>query len=115
MEQIDLELLAPQGLRPITRAEYDRMIDLGIFDEDERIELLHGMLVAMSPQGQRHAYVIRVLTELLVPALLGRAQVRIQLPLAASDDSEPEPDVSVVPVGDYLDDHPQGAHLVVEV
>ena len=44
-----------------------------------------------------------------------RAEVRSQSPLAASDESEPEPDVAVLPPGAYLDDHPRAAHLVVEV
>lgn len=48
-------------------------------------------------------------------ALAGRARVRVQQPLAASDDSEPEPDLAVVPRGDHASDHPQEAWLVVEV
>ena len=47
---IDLADLAPERIRPLRRAEYDRLIELGCF-EDEKIELLGGVLVAMSPQG----------------------------------------------------------------
>jgi Uma2 family endonuclease len=53
---------------------------------------------------------------LLVPALAGRADVRIQLPLACPDESEPEPDVAIVPAGSvFQGDHPSWAHLVIEV
>jgi tRNA(fMet)-specific endonuclease VapC len=69
----------------------------------------------VSPQGTRHAYSIQRLGRLLVQALGDRAQVRVQLPFAASDLSEPEPDVAVVPSADYLDDHPKQALLLVEV
>jgi Uma2 family endonuclease len=48
-------------------------------------------------------------------ATTGRAEIGIQLPFAASDDSEPEPDVYLVPPGDYLDDHPHQAFLIIEV
>ncbi len=108
-------LVAPERLRRLTRAEYDSLIKLGFFDEDERIELLYGMLVKMSPIGGRHNFVVSSLTELLVLALAKRAMIRPQCSFAASDDSEPEPDIAVVAPGDYIDDHPTTAWLVVEV
>ena len=48
-------------------------------------------------------------------SLAGRARVRCQLPFIASDASEPEPDVAVVPVADYRQAHPDRAFLIVEV
>jgi Uma2 family endonuclease len=81
----------------------------------ERLELLRGVLVAMTPQNAAHAAVVQRLTELLVGALGVRVSVRIQLPLALTEDSEPEPDVAIVPRGDYDDVHPETALLVVEV
>jgi Uma2 family endonuclease len=104
-------------LRPLTRAEYDRMIEIGLFDEDEHVELLEGILVAVSPQGAPHAYAVQNLTTLLVRSLAGRSDaiVRPQLPLALGADSEPEPDVAVVPPGDYAKAHPTQALLVVEI
>lgn len=92
------------------------MAEAGLFAH-ERVELLYGVVVAMRPQGKPHAYPIRNLTALLVPALAGRAEVLVQLPIVASDESEPEPepDLAVVPVGEYLDEHPTAPWLVVEV
>jgi Uma2 family endonuclease len=108
------ELVAPERLRPFRRSEFERMVEQGLF-RDERVELLEGVLVEMSPQGTRHAAIVQRLTTMLVPALVGRAAVRIQLPLAVSLDSLPEPDVAVVATGDYDQAHPTTASLVIEV
>jgi Uma2 family endonuclease len=106
--------LTADGFRPLRRAEYDRMVALGMF-EDERIELLRGLLVPMSPIGPRHSSTIDRLNRLLVMALSERAIVRVQNPFAATEDSEPEPDVCVVPLGDYDEAHPERADLLIEV
>jgi Uma2 family endonuclease len=55
------------------------------------------------------------LTKLLVRAAGDRAEVRVQLSFAASDQSLPEPDVAVVPPGSYRESHPDRAFLIVEV
>ncbi len=108
------DLLARVKPRRLTRVEYDRMVQLGFFG-DERLELLHGMVIAMSPIGPPHREVVDLLTEALVLALHGRARVSTQNPFVASDDSEPEPDLAVVPLGTYRTDHPHRAFLVIEV
>lgn len=114
---IDETLLAAEGtsegIRPIKRVEYERMVECGIF-ADERVELLEGFLVRMSPQGGPHADSVAMLHERLTLALHGRAKIRSHSPFAASDDSEPEPDIAVVPPGDYSKSHPDRAFLLVE-
>lgn len=99
---------------PITRAEYDALVRRGAL-QDARVELLYGRMVSMSPIGTSHRYSVSRLGRLLMVALDGRADVYVQQPFAAPDESEPEPDVSVVAPGDYLDDHPKAAWLIVEV
>lgn len=79
------DLVATERLRPLRRVEYDRLIEEGFFDEDERVELLDGVIVEMTRQGPRHAATIERLTHLLILALGTRARVRVQLPFAASD------------------------------
>jgi Uma2 family endonuclease len=108
------DLVAPERLRPIRRGELERMVEQGLF-RDERVELLQGVLIEMGQQGTRHAATVQRLTAELVPPLVGRAEVRIQLPLAVSLDSLPEPDVAVVTSGDYDRAHPTAAFLVIEV
>lgn len=111
---LDLHLLAPEQPRPLKRVEYDELVRLGMFD-DEKVELLHGTIVRMSPGYPHHADPIAQLTTLLVPPLVGRAMVRVQLGYRASEDSEPEPDIAVVPLGPWSREHPTVAHLVIEV
>ena len=101
-------------LRPLRRVEYDQLITLGAF-EGEKIELLDGALVHMTPTGTPHSSTVQRLTELLLPPLLGRASVRVQQPYAAGPFSEPEPDLAVVPLGEYDTAHPDRAYLVIEV
>lgn len=90
------------------------MAAIGMF-EHERVELVYGWIVRMPPIGPSHSSTVQRLTELLVRAVAPRASVRIQLPFAASDQSLPEPDVALVPRGEYRDDHPTKALLVMEV
>src|SRR5688572_616760 len=101
-------------IRPLFRDEYDKLAALGAF-EDERLELLEGVLVEMSPPGPPHASSVDKLTMLLVPAVVGRAIVRVQGPFAAENISEPEPDLMLMPLGDYTSGHPEHALLVIEV
>jgi Uma2 family endonuclease len=104
--------------RPISRAEYERMVDLGLF-RNERVELWRGWIVQMSPQKSPHASAVERLNYIFVLALRPSraAAVRVQLPLALSDHSEPEPDLAVVAPGDYKQAHPAAAdvRLIIEV
>jgi len=111
---LDVSLLAPQTTRALRREEYERLVALGAF-EDERVELIEGVIVTMSPNNPEHASPIQVLTKLLVLALGGRAEVRIQMSIVAARESVPEPDVAIVPLGDYRHAHPSQAHCIIEV
>ncbi len=103
--------------RKWTREEYDRLIEQGVFQEDERLELIEGEILEMTPQNARHAGTIQLVYEALDAALAEGYCLRVQLPLALGQDSEPEPDVAVVAgrPRDYLGAHPATAALVVEV
>jgi Uma2 family endonuclease len=98
-----------------TRAEYHRLGKEGWFD-DQRTELIAGEIFIMSPQSSPHYRAICKVVDALETAFGEGYWVRGQGPLALDDDSEPEPDVSVVK-GSYddYDDHPNRALLVVEV
>lgn len=104
----------PPTPRRLTRDEYQRMGEIGIFD-GERVELIHGSLVRMAPIGPPHANVVDRLNMLLAARLAGRVRVRVQQPFLAADDSEPEPDVAVVADVSHARSHPDRALLVVEV
>jgi Uma2 family endonuclease len=111
---VDALLLAPEKTRTLKRAEFDELVKLGAFD-DERVELIEGVIVTMSPQYPEHASPVQLLNEMLLPPLLGRAAVRIQLPIYAVRESEPVPDVAIVPLGAYRQAHPDQAHCLIEV
>ena len=65
----------------LTLDEYHRLGEAGILGEDDRVELLEGQLMDMSPIGPRHALAVDALNELLVVAVAGRAGVRVQNPI----------------------------------
>jgi Uma2 family endonuclease len=98
------------------RAEFDRLVELGIL-VGERLELLDGLLAVREPQGSSHAAMVEQIGEALRSAFGVGWHVRLQAPLALDDDSEPEPDVAVVAGEhrDYVSGHPSTAALVVEV
>ncbi len=95
---------------------YHEMIAAGVFGEDDRVELLEGVLVEMSPMGPAHAWTVAFLTVHFAAAMAaGTAIARVRLPLTRHDDrSEPEPDLLLVPA-DLRSRHPDTALLVVEV
>jgi Uma2 family endonuclease len=102
-----------------TVAEYERMGAAGIFSEDERVELIEGEIVEMSPIGKRHAACVARLTQLLGPPSQGRAILWVQNPLRLGDYSEPQPDVALVRTrADFYEQSlpgPSDVLLVVEV
>jgi Uma2 family endonuclease len=107
----------PLSLWRMTRVRYDRLVDVGIFGPEDRVELLDGLLVAREPQGERHATVVGLVRAALEKAFGRGHHVREEKPIALDERSEPEPDVAVVPgrLRDYLTAHPSRHALVVEV
>ena len=107
----------PTRLRRWTRAEYDRLIEIGVFHPGEPIELLGGELMVSEPQGSAHYTAIGLVEDALRAALGPGWLVRSQGPIALTDDSEPEPDVAVTRGSrrDYSREHPALPALVVEV
>jgi Uma2 family endonuclease len=98
------------------RARYDRLVELGLFDTEDRFELLDGLLVVKERQTPRHAATAGA-TGALETAFGRRYHARSGAPIALDEMSEPEPDVSVVPgePRDYRDAHPAKPALIVEV
>jgi Uma2 family endonuclease len=82
--------------RRFTRKEYHRMAEVGILGERDRVELIRGEIVEMSPIGPRHSAFVDNLTRLLVRRLPEDVIGRVQGPVALADDTEPEPDLTVL-------------------
>jgi Uma2 family endonuclease len=105
-----------ERVRRLKRVEWDRIVASGVFAEDERLELIRGLVVTMTPPGIEHGYSIDALVMILAPALKGRAFVRVQSPFAATDDSQPQPDLMVMPPEMHQTvAQPAVAWLVIEV
>src|SRR5262249_40534956 len=103
-------------LRRWTRSEYDRLVQLGVLD-DELVGLGGGHLVVAEPQGSYHASALGAAGRALRALLPHGWLVRIQMPVALDDQSGPEPDLAVVSGewADYRTSHPSRPVLVVEV
>lgn len=103
-------------LRRWKRAEYERLVDLGVFDR-EPVELIGGQLIVAEPQNSLHATAVGAADDALRAALPPGFLVRAQMPVAIDEESLPEPDLAVVPGrrADYQFAHPTRPVLVVEV
>ncbi len=106
--------------RRFTVDEYERMAETGILDEDERVELIEGEIVEMSPIGPPHASVVARMTAVLVPRLAGRAIVWSQSSLVLrAQTSYLQPDLILLhPRADYYrsaNPEPRDALLLIEV
>jgi Uma2 family endonuclease len=108
--------MPPVELRRFTRVEYERLVEQGFFD-DERLELLDGLLVVKEPQGARHAAMVVKIRRVLERAFGPGFHCREHSPVALDRRSEPEPDIAVVTGASeqYVDAHPTEPVLVVEV
>lgn len=104
---------------PISVELYHIMAERGTFAPDERVELIDGEIIEMSPIGSRHARVVDFLNDFLAKRIDANFIVRIQNPIVVGDLSEPQPDIAVVARRDdfYRDGHPTGKDvaLVIEV
>lgn len=101
----------------LTSERYFALVAEGVLEPDDRVELLEGVVVAMSPQNPPHAAATSRAYRTLVAGIGDRAAVRVQMPLVLGRHSVPEPDVAVVPgrESNYDRAHPTTALLIVEV
>jgi len=110
---------------PVTRYRFTveafhRMGEVGILGEDDRLELIEGELVRMSPVGSRHAACVKRLVDLFLPLQAGRrVLLGVQDPVRLDDRTEVYPDVSLLRWRSdyYVSGHPgpEAVLLVVEV
>ena len=91
------------------------MIEAGILTEDDKVELLEGRIVAMSPSGPSHAEPISLLNELLVKQLDESRQVRPQCGIELGERSLPEPDLAIVHRRGYRERHPNDPDVLVVI
>jgi Uma2 family endonuclease len=99
--------------------EYYRMAEAGILKPNDRVELIRGEVIEMSPNGRKHAACVDRAAELFFVSMRGRAIVRVQGPDRLDQYNEPQPDISILkPKADYYrSGHPgpDDIYLVIEV
>jgi len=88
--------MATIAFKPFTVENYHAMAAAGIIAPNDRVELLQGQVIQMSPQGSRHYGFLLKLQTLLVQQLQGTALLAVQGPIALNPLSEPEPDLAVL-------------------
>lgn len=109
---------APAAPRPhrFTRQEYHRLAESRLL-ADERVELLDGVIITMSPQNSPHAATIHRLLFTLLPVVGDAAYIRVQAPIVLDDWSEPEPDIVICQADptDYTQHHPRADQVTVVI
>jgi len=113
-------MTAPAVVRKrFTTQEYEQIAAAGVFAEDDRVELLEGEIVEMSPLGPQHSACVDRLNRLLQRRVGDEAIVRVQSPVRLGQHSEPQPDVALLqPRPDfYAHGHPEPEDvlLLIEV
>ena len=110
-------LLAEPAPTRLDAEQYFALVARGDIRPDDRVELLEGVVVSMSPQGSPHANAIARITALLVPLIGTRGIVRVQCSFRAGRYNVPEPDFAIVPgpLERWEHEHPSEALLIIEV
>lgn len=101
----------------ITASEFTQMCEAGVFREDDRLELIEGEIIEMSPIGKRHAAAVRRLNNLVTRSLgEDEALVDAQNPVVLGDVSEPQPDLALLrPRSDFYAEHPGPGDILLLV
>ena len=105
--------------KSFTVEEYHRLVETGILTESDRVELINGDIVTMSPTKSYHAGIVISLMELLLHQLYKKATIICQSPITIANHSEPEPDVVIAHYRSdtYRTKHPtpEDIYVVIEV
>jgi len=105
--------------RMINVNEYHKMAEVGILKSTDRLELLNGEIVYMSPIGSKHAGIVDRLADFLTDLLKGNYTIKIQAPILLNDTNEPEPDITICTYrSDYYIEklpEPKEIEIVIEV
>jgi Uma2 family endonuclease len=105
--------------RTFTVDEYHQMAETGILTEDDRVELINGEIITMSPINSPHAGSVKRINALFTKLFAEEAIISVQDPLVVGDFSEPEPDIMLLKPQDdfYASAHPQASDvfLLIEV
>ncbi len=102
-----------------TRDDYHRMVEAGVLSENDKVELINGNILHMSPIGTKHLATVNRLVWLFNKILSDDFILSIQNPVGLNEYSEPEPDVAILKFKeDFYESgkpSPKDIHLIIEV
>ena len=102
-----------------TIADYHRMVEVGILDEDDKVELLDGEIVFMAAMGYPHKSITDMLNMYFAPLVVGQFICRVQSSIELPEMSEPQPDFLILDHADHFyrkhDPKIEEIRLLVEV
>lgn len=103
--------------RKFTIDEYHKLVDLGFFPEDDRIELIRGEIIEMAPKRTPHSVCNSCLWKQLYELIGKQAEIRVQEPIILPSNSEPEPDVVIAnkKPDNYLAAHPKAEEIILVI
>lgn len=107
------------SIKPLSVEDYYTLYESGIIKASDRVELIHGKIIRMSPIGSKHGGYVKILNRILNQELAEQAIIGVQDPVRLSDHSEPEPDLAILHLrsDDYTESHPIGeeVYFLIEV
>ena len=112
-------MTVPISRKSFTVEQYHQMATAGILSDTDRVELINGDIIDMSPINSEHAGMVNRLLRVLTKRLLDKAIMTVQNPIHLDRSSEPEPDLTIVNKSedDYISAHPRpkDVFVVIEV
>jgi Uma2 family endonuclease len=117
MAYLEIDRMISTQLRPLTSAEYYQMMETGIIQEGERVELISGQIFTMPAKGVRHTICTRRLFKQLLALMGDREDVQSQDPITLPNNSEPEPDIVIAKLREdnYENSHPVPADIILVI
>ncbi|MBI5206287.1 MAG: Uma2 family endonuclease [Candidatus Firestonebacteria bacterium] len=118
-KEINVNLNIELPIHRFTIDEYYHLAEAGILHEDSHVELIDGRIVDMTPIGTKHASCVKRIIELLNDRLLKRVTIGVQDPIDLNEQTEPEPDITILKKrADFYAEHhpfPEDVLLIIEV
>ncbi|MDB9307238.1 Uma2 family endonuclease [Aphanizomenon sp. CS-733/32] len=100
-------------------SQYHQMSEAGIFSENDKVELINGEIIEMSPIGRRHTACVNRLNSVFSQLLGKKVIIAVQNPITLNNLSEPQPDIALLkPRADFYESghpQPQDVFLLIEV
>lgn len=107
------------NIKPLHVRDYYALYYSGIIKPSDRVELIHGKIIRISPIGSKHGGYVKILNRILSKDIAEQAMISVQNPVRLSDYSEPEPDLAVLHLraDDYSESHPtvEDVYFLIEV